>query len=388
MSGLALDVGFVALVDAAPLIVAREIGFASEEGLALQLHRAPSWSALRDRLVWGDHQAAHMLAPMPIALTAGLGGVPVRIDVLSILSVNGDMIGVGPDLARRIGTGSLDPLDAFAVGRALAGAMDGRLRIGVPFPFSMHAELLAYWMQALGMPDGFEIRTVPPPDMVEALIGGEIDAFCVGEPWGSVAVERGAAELILSTSAIWQFAPEKVLAVRHDWVEANRETAFRLMRAVWRAAQWMAQPANSITASEILARTAYLDLAPEIIERSLLGRFVVNGHGSEHRIPHCPEFFAGAATFPWRSQALWIAEALARRTGADAQHLRAAARSVFRADLYREALGPIGADLPGASEKLEGALQHRTEVSSSLGKLVLGPDRFFDGRVFDPFEAE
>ena len=384
MSGVALDVGFVPLVDAAPLIVAREIGFAAEEGLALELHRAPSWAALRDRLVWGAHQAAHMLAPMPIALSAGLGAPPIRIDVLSVLSVNGDMIGVRPDLAQRMGTAGLDPLDAAAVGRALAAAGADELRIGVPFPFSMHAELLHYWMAAMPIRGGVEIRTVPPPDMVTALVAGEIDAFCVGEPWGSVAVERGAAELVLSTSAIWQFAPEKVLAVCHDWAEANPETAFGLMRAVWRAARWLSEPSNWITTSEILARETYLDLPAEIIERSLRGRIVLNARGVEHSIPRCPEFFAGAATFPWRSQALWIADALARRTGHDSGVLRTAARSCFRSDLYRTALGPIGADLPGASEKLEGALPHRTEVSSTLGKLVLGPDQFFDGRIFDP----
>ena len=368
MTGLALHVGFVPLVDAAPLIVAREIGFAAEEGLSLDLHRAPSWAALRDRLVWGAHQAAHMLAPMPIALSAGIGARPVRIDALSVLSVNGDMIGVRPELARRIGTANLDPLDAAGAGRALAAAGEDRLRIGVPFPFSMHAELLNYWMASIPMPGGVEIRTVPPPDMVAALLSGEIDAFCVGEPWGSLAVERGAAELILSTSAIWQFAPEKVLAVRHDWAEANRETAFRLMRAVWRAARWLSESSNRITASEILAREAYLDLPAEIIERSLRGRIVLNARGVEHSIPRCPEFFAGAATFPWRSQALWIADGLARRTGHDSGVLRAAARSCFRSDLYRAALGPIGADLPGASEKVEGALPNRTEVSSNSGK--------------------
>ena len=101
-------------------------------------------------------------------------------------------------------------------------------------------------------------------------------------------------------------------------------------------------------------------------------------------MPAAIEFFRGAATFPWRSQALWIAELMARRTGADRDGLRAAARASFRPDLYRAALGPAGADLPGASEKLEGALLHRTEVSSTLGTLLLGPDSFHDGRIFDP----
>ena len=139
-----------------------------------------------------------------------------------------------------------------------------------------------------------------------------------------------------------------------------------------------------MTAAELVGGAGYLDVSPEILERVIAGRLVVDAQGREVRVPRAIEFFAGAASFPWRSQALWIAEALARSTGADRTRLRAAARTSFRADLFRSVLGPIGADLPGASEKLEGAMTTQTAVASTLGKLLLGPDRFFDGRVFDP----
>ena len=377
-----LDVGFVPLLDAAPLVIARELGFAAEEGLELRLHAEPSWSALRDRLLWGSHQAAHMLAPMPIALTAGLGGVRVAVDALSVLSVNGDMIGVRPELAERMGASSLDFLDAAAVGRALAAAAGGTLTVGVPFPVSMHVELLHYWLRSLGEGLRFEVRTVPPPRMAEAAADGRIDVFCVGEPWGSVAAETGAAQLVLPGAAIWRFAPEKVLAALHEWTEANPDVVAALMRAVWRAGRWIAAPENLGTVSEIMGRT--LDVAPEILERPLRGRLVINARGEERRVPAAIEYFRGAATFPWRSQALWIAESMARRTGADREALRAAARACFRPDLYRAVLGPAGADLPGASEKLEGALSHRSEAASTLGTLLLGPDAFHDGRIFDP----
>lgn len=388
MSLTRVDAGFVPLVDAAPLIVAREIGFAAEEGIDLVLHREASWAALRDRLVWESYQAAHMLSPVPIALAAGLGGIAVAVDALSVLSVNGDVVGVRPDLAARIDRADLG--DAAGVGRALLAEAGGTLRIGVPFPFSMHAELLSYWMHGLGAAaeGGFKVRTIPPPQMAEAMAQGEIDAFCVGEPWGSVAVERGAAELILAGSAIWQFAPEKVLAARHDWIAAQPDTAAALLRAVWRAGRWVADPQNVVTTAELLGRAQYLNLSPEIIERPLRGRLVINGRGEERRVAACLEFFAGAATFPWRSQAVWIADALAERTGRDRARLRAVARACFRSDFYRATLGPIGADLPGASEKLEGALEHRTAVGSVKGTMLLGPDRFFDARIFDPVAAD
>ncbi len=385
---LRLTCGYVPLLDAAPVILAAEIGFAAEEGLELALRREMSWAALRDKLIWGVYDAAHMLAPVVIAETAGLG-VGAPLDAPMLLSVNGEVIGVSPELARAMG--ARDFLDARSVGEALVAAArertaGGRLRIGVPFPFSTHAALVRYWLDRLG--GDYELQTVPPPRMARAMAAGEIDGFCVGEPWGSVAVEEGVAELILPGAAIWQFAPDKVLALPRVAEGADREPVFALMRALWRAARWLAEPGNAITAAEILSRADYLDLPAELLERPLAGRLVVNAAGDERRVPRCVEFFDGAATFPWRSQGLWLAEGLARMTGVAPDPLRAAARASFRTDLYRAALGPIGADLPGASEKLEGAMDVPTAVASTLGRLVLGPDRFFDGSVFDPADLD
>lgn len=379
-----IDCGFIPLIDAAPLIVAVEIGFAAEEGIEIVLHREMSWASLRDRLIWGRYHAAHMLAPVIVAQSAGLGAGEEPFDALMLLSVNGEVIGVRPDLAAAMRAETLPFGDAAATGRALIAAAGPRLRVGVPFHLSMHAELVAYWMEALGAGSLIELATVPPPRMAAAMAAGEVDAFCVGEPWGSVAVETGAAELILAGPSIWRFAPEKALAMPRRRVEADPATAAALMRAVWRAAQWAADPANAGTLAELLSRREYLDLPSEILERPLAGRLVVNARGGERRAERCVEFFAGAANFPWRSQGLWIADAIARRTGADRRRLRAAARASFRTDLFRDVLGPIGADLPGASEKLEGSLANRAAVASTKGKLLLGPDSFFDGRVFDP----
>lgn len=379
-----IDVGYVPLLDAAPLVIAAEIGFAAEEGLDLVLHPEASWAALRDRVIWGRYDAAHMLAPVVVAQTAGIGAGDAALDALMMLSVNGNMIGAAPALAARLVAEGADPLDAAATGRALAASGIGRrLRLGVPFPLSMHASLVEYWLAGSDAA-GIDLVTVAPPRMAAAMAEGALDAFCVGEPWGSVAVEIGAAEIVLSGTAIWQFAPEKVLAMSRAALLADPARAAALMRAVWRAARWLGEPGNLMTAAELMAGPGRIGVAPEILERTLTGRLVIDGKGREVRVPRAIEFFAGAASFPWRSQALWIAGSIARRTGADPARLRAAARQSFRADLFRSVLGPIGADLPGASEKLEGAMSTQTAVASTLGRLVLGPDRFFDGRVFDP----
>jgi ABC-type nitrate/sulfonate/bicarbonate transport system substrate-binding protein len=382
---VAMRLGFLPLVDAAPLILADAMGFAEEEGLALELVAAPSWSALRDLLAVGQVTAAHMLAPLPVALALGLGG-PARFEVLSVLNLNGNAIGVSTALAARMTGHGFELNDAKAAGMALLEAAGQGLRIGVPFAFSMHRELVHYWLERLGqaLPDALQIITVPPPLMPDALAAGEIDAFCVGEPRGSVAVERGVGVLLLPTSAIWAAAPEKVLAAREGWAEAEPDLAGRLIRALWRAGRWLGQMENVSVATEILAQPGRLEVSPEIIERGLTGRLVVSPDGAERRVPGFLRFHDGAAGFPWRSQAAWIGARLAVRYGLDAMAAQDIAAGVFRSDLYRLHLGLAGADLPAASVKVEGSLGQPTPVASSRGKLILPPDRFFDAQVFDP----
>ncbi|WP_417279781.1 CmpA/NrtA family ABC transporter substrate-binding protein [Celeribacter sp.] len=384
-----LSVGYIPLIDAAPLIVAQEMGFAAEEGLSLDLRPAPSWSSVRDMLAFGRVDAAHMLSPVPVATALGLGGSGVQFAALSVLSMNGNVIGVSNDLAARlrdVGHGfGFD--DAEKAGRDLIKAANGRLRIGVPFPFSMHAELLYYWLSALGLPapQSVDIRTVPPPLMGAAIEAGEIDAFCVGEPWGSQAVEHGGGELLLPGCAIWSAAPEKVLAVRSDWAEQEQALMGRLIRAVWRAARWLGTSDSPMLASELLSRPEYLDLPSEMLERALTGNLVISAQGDVRRVAGFVDFYQGAASFPWRSQAEWIGTQLAARMGLDRAAAQRAAHGVFRSDLYRQALETTSADLPGASSKQEGGLSVPTAVASKVGQLILEKNQFFDGRVFDPF---
>lgn len=389
MKRVTIPVAYMPLVDAAPLIIAQEMGFAASEAIALDLVAAPSWSSLRDMLCFGRVDAAHMLSAVPVAMRLGLGGVTTSLAAVSVLSVNGNVLGVGrhlEDKLRASGYG-FDFRDPRAAAAALSRVRGGTLVFGVPFPFSMHVELLRYWAERteLGVRN-IEIRTVPPPLMADALMAGDIDAFCVGEPWGSVAVDRGVGALLLPGQAIWQGAPEKVLATRMDWAENEADLLGRLIRSVWEAGRWLSKPESRITAAEILGRPAYLDLPPELIDRALSGRLMVSGNGEQRRNDDFLRFHGAAASFPWRSQAKWIAHRLAGRHGTEGD-VDAAAR-VFRSDLYRQHMVQTEADLPGASEKLEGAIHHPTGVASARGRLNLLPDRFFDGAVFDPLAPE
>ena len=391
MRTVSIPVAYMPLVDAAPVIIAQEMAFAEAEGISLDLIPAPSWSSLRDMLAFGRVDAAHLLSPVPVAMAAGLGGVTTELAAVSTLSVNGDVLGVGPKLEARLRAQgyAFDFADAFAAAEALAAVRDSKLVFGVPFPFSMHVELLHYWCERTPLGAlGIEIRTVPPPLMAAALASGDVDAFCVGEPWGSVAVDEGAGALLLPGKAIWAGAPEKVLATRKDWAETEPDLLGRLMRAVWRAGRWLALPESRMTASEILSRKAYLDVSPELIDRALTGKLTISTLGEQRHVPGFLRFHAGAASFPWRSQARWIAERLIARHGAGAGADADRLSKVFRSDLFRQHIAGTGADMPGASEKLEGAIRHETAVASSQGRMILLPDMFFDGSIFDPNPTE
>lgn len=374
MSGLVLNCGYVPLVDCAPLIIAKELGFAAEEGLDLNLIRQPSWSALRDMLALGHLDAAQMLSPLPIAMSLGMGGLSAQIDTLMVLSVNGTVFGASNRLAAELG--ALPFGDATALLAALA-QRPGVLRVGVPFPFSMHQLLLSYWTAT--QPDlRIESITVPPPRMADAVAEGHVDAFWVGEPWGSAIVQREVGHILMAGRDVWGFAPEKVLAARHEWVAENPQTTRRLMRAIYQSARWLDSEKNKPLAVEILGRSEHLNLTQEVIDPAVTGHLTPHAGASPVQLERFLVFHAHAALFPWRSQASWIAAHL----GADAAGIEQA-KACFRTDLYRQNLGPIGADLPGASEKIEGAMQVETAVASSRGDMILAPDAFFDGTTFD-----
>jgi len=379
--------GYLPLVDCAPLIIARELKFAAEEGLDLTLAKQPSWSALRDQLALGKIDFAHMLSPLPIAMSLGLGGMPGAIDALMVLSVNGTVIGVSDDLSTKmLATGWRNGFDdPRATAAAIFSATSTPLRIGIPFPFSMHRMLLEHWLSDVPAYQNGEVEiiTIPPPQMANAVRDGILDMFCVGEPWGSVAVQQSGAVLVLPGASIWQFAPEKVLGARHDWVEQNRDVCFAMIRAIFRAAKWLSQAENIPLAVEILARSQHLDLPDHAIDPALGGNIPTSINEAPRRTERLLEFHNGAANFPWRSQASWIADHISRWHDLDPKTSRATAACCFRSDLYREALAPMGVDMPGASEKVEGAMQHPLAVASTKGQMILGPDVFFDGAIFD-----
>lgn len=390
-----LRIAFLPLTDAAVLVAARERGFAEEEGIALDLVRTTSWATLRDRLVFGQVHAAHMLAPLAVAVTLGLSQQPAALATPYKLNVNGNMLvmasdftaALEPDVDRRLA----DPLGTAHDFASAIGLWRRKPVIGVVHRFSSHAIMLRYWLASAGVdPDkDVVLRVLPPSLTVEAMHAGEIDGFIAGEPWGSAAVEAGLAEAVALGERIWQRGVEKVLAFREGWLDDNPDLVDRLLRVLARSAAWCDDPANHGALAVILSGPHYVDQPADLIARGLTGRVVARRGETAVVDPDFMLFAREATAFPWRSQALWIYSQLVRwNMVAHSPENMAKAGRVFRPDVFRRALAASGVAMPGASMKVEGAVGVPLAVGSHSGDLTLGPDRFFDGKIFDPDQMD
>src|SRR5581483_3939783 len=250
-----LRIGFIPLADATALLIAVDKGFAAEEGLDIELVREVSWSNIRDKLNIGLFDAAHLIAPVAIASSLGLGHVKVPIRAVFGLGINGNAITVSPALYAALvaAAGGADISDPMISSRALARVVMERrkkgldtLTFGMTFPFSTHNYHLRFWMAAGGVDPDEDVQLVvlPPPYMVESLQNKHVDAFCVGAPWNSVAVDLGIGHILHFVSEILPRAAEKVLGVRARWAEENSDIVSRLVRAHHRAAVFVEEEKN------------------------------------------------------------------------------------------------------------------------------------------------
>ncbi|MEO7223100.1 MAG: CmpA/NrtA family ABC transporter substrate-binding protein [Devosia sp.] len=359
-----ITAGFMPLTDSLLLVVARERGFTGAEGVDLTLTRESSWANIRDRVAVGQFDVAHMLAPMPIAAALGLTPIAGPLVAPMALGLGGNAVTVSPALWQRMkAAGAPDDLAPGPVGKALAAVIEGtetRPRFAVVHPHSGHNYELRYWLAASGIdPDrAVEIVVLPPPLMPDAMRTDGIDGYCVGEPWNSVAVATGVGRIATVKAAIWPRSPEKVLGATERWAEDSPEALSALLRGLYHASAWCADPANHAEMAMLLAQQDYLSVPAEIIGRALSGRIVTGGN---ERVT-VPEFFvpqAHHATYPHPAHGLWLYSQMVR--WGDVQHTEAnaaLARNAFRPDLYKQALGVL-------------------DVAEDVVE-------FFDGKTFDP----
>ncbi|MGV1989641.1 CmpA/NrtA family ABC transporter substrate-binding protein [Agrobacterium sp. 22-221-1] len=366
-------IGFIALTDAAPLIIAAEKGLFAKHGMPdVEVLKQASWGATRDNLVLGGASngidGAHILTPMPYLMHTGKvtqNNVPVPMTILARLNLDSQGISVAKEYAE---TGV--QLDASKLKAAFEKkkAEGKEIKAAMTFPGGTHDLWIRYWLAAGGVDPDKDVSTivVPPPQMVANMKVGNMDVFCVGEPWNEQLVNQGIGFTACTTGELWKGHPEKALGMRADWVEKNPNATKALLMAVMEAQQWCDEMANKEEMSTILGKRQWFNVPP----KDVLGRLKGNINYGNGRVLENTglqmKFWQDHASYPFRSHDSWfIAENIRWGKFAPDTDVKALVEKVNREDIWRAAAKDLGvADLP---------------ASTSRGK-----ETFFDGKVFDP----
>lgn len=317
-----VTLGIVPLTDCAPIVVAHELGFFAEAGLDVAISREPSWANIRDKVAVGALDGAQMLATMPLSLTLGLGALREPTVAVMALNLGGNTITLAETLCRRMEThGGLTPKALKAV---LAEEAEP-LTFAMVYPVSPHHLELREWLAAGDIDPDRDIRliVVPPPQMVAHLAAGKVAGFCVGEPWGGLAAERGLGRVVATSEDIFPGRVEKVLGVTSAFAEAHPDTVRALIRALLRAGQWC--DANRAELADLLAQPQWLDVPVEAVRRGLDARGFVIFSGMNQPNP---------------AQALRLLAQMRRWGQVGDMDDGALAARVYRADLFQHANAP------------------------------------------------
>ncbi|MCH8619338.1 CmpA/NrtA family ABC transporter substrate-binding protein [Undibacterium sp. TS12] len=329
-----VHIGFIPLTDCASVVMASVLGFDKKYGIKIIPSKESSWASVRDKLVNGELDAAHVLYGLIYGVQLGVGGNKKDMSVLMTLNNNGQAITLSKKLADK---GAVD-------GAGLARLMQTDKReytFAQTFPTGTHAMWLYYWLAAHGinpMKDA-KVITVPPPQMVANMRVGNMDGYCVGEPWNHRAIADGIGITAATTQDIWKDHPEKVLGATAEFVQKYPNTARAMVAAILEASRWIdASLSNKTKMAETIADKSYVNTSVDVINQRILGRYQ-NGLGKTWDDPNYMKFFNdGAVNFPYLSDGMWFLTQH-KRWGllkTDPDYL-AVAKAVNRIDVYKDA---------------------------------------------------
>lgn len=365
--------GFIALTDSAPLIIAKEKGFFEKYGMTdVEVSKQKSWPVTRDNLKIGSSgggiDGAHILTPMPYLLTIN-DKVPMYI--LARLNINGQAISIAEkfkDLKVGLQSKSLKE----SVNKAKADKKS--IKVAITFPGGNHDLWVRYWLAAGGInPDQDVIlEAVPPPQMVANMKVGTVDAFCVGEPWNAQLVSQKLGYTALSTGELWNNHPEKAFAMRKDWADKNPNATQALLMAIMEAQQWCDQAENKEEMCKICADRKYFNVAvSDILERAK-GNIDYGDGRKEQNSPYRMKYWENNASYPYKSHDTWfLTEEIRWGYLSKDTKVKEIVDQVNREDLWKQAakaLGVAAAEIPTSSSR--------------------GVETFFDGVKFDPEKPE
>lgn len=371
--------GYIALTDASPLIIAKEKGLFAKHGMAdVEVAKQASWGALRDNLTLGGAgngiDGAHILSPLPYLMTAGTvtqNHQPVPLQILLRLNLDAQAVSVSNEF-KDSGAGlDSSPLKALFAAKKASGT---GVKAAMTFPGGTHDLWIRYWLAAGGIDPDHDVETivVPPPQMVANMKVGTMDVFCVGEPWNDQLVHQKVGFTACNTAEIWNRHPEKSLALRADWVDANPNAAKAIAMAVMEAQRWCDDPLNKEELCQVVSKRAWFNVPVKDILPRLKGDYDYGDGRAVTGSPHLMKFWRDHTSYPFQSHDLWFLYENIRwgklPPTLDAKGLIA---KVNREDLWREAAKGIGvaeADIPASPSR--------------------GVERFFDGKEFDPANPE
>jgi nitrate/nitrite transport system substrate-binding protein len=367
--------GYIALIDASPLVIAKEKGFFAKHGMPdVDVSKQASWGATRDNLVLGSEKngidGAHILSPMPYLISTGRvtqNNVPTPMYLLARLNLDAQAVSVANEYKDLGVTTNASPLKAAFEKKKAAGK---EVKIAMTFPGGTHDLWIRYWIAAGGIDPDKDISTivVPPPQMVANMKVGNMDAFCVGEPWNEQLVNQNIGFTACTTGEIWFKHPEKALGMRAEWVDKHPNATRALLMAVMEAQQWCEKMENKQELATIVGRRQWFNVpVPDIIGR--LRGDINYGHGRvEKGTKQYMKFWSEHASYPFKSHDAWfVTEDIRWGKFEQGTDINALVNKVNREDLWRAAaksLSVAAADIPATSSR--------------------GKETFFDGKVFDP----
>jgi nitrate/nitrite transport system substrate-binding protein len=366
-----LTLGFIPLTDCAPLIIASEKGIYKKYGLNVRIKKMASWGATRDAIQKGEIDAAHILLGMIVGSSLGVGDVaaPVKkvpMSVLQCLNLNGQAITIKKAM---LDANVKTPADI----KKQITEKGTKFTFAMTFPPGTHAMWMRYWLASGNVHPDKDVKliTIPPPQMVANMKTGNMDGFCVGEPWGARAVDESIGGTAITSQALWKNHPEKVLGVLESFAQANPKTCIALTAATLEACKWLDDMKNREEAAQIVGKNEYVNCKPETILGRLQGKYIHAPGGSAVDDPDYMRFFERNTTVPYLSHATWFMSQH-RRWGmlADKPDYLAEAKKIMRHDLYTEACKRAGVAMPA------GGMESR------------GKEAFFDGVTFDPADPE
>lgn len=333
-----LRVGFVPLLDCAPLVMAQELGLFARHGLRVQLGRELGWATVREKIIYGELDAAHALVAMPAAATLGLGSIPCDCLTALVLNLNGNAITLSHDLWQR------GVRDGATLREEIRRSRHEKIfTFGVVYGFSSHRHLLRKWLARHGIDAERDVRmvVVPPPQMAANLKAGNLDGFCAGEPWNSVAVQARAGWCVATSAELDPGHPEKVLMVRRAFAVQRSPEHHALIAALLAACEFCATAENHEQIATTLARPEFVGVPAEMLRRGLSGRLDF-GREDVRSVPDFCVFHGGGANAPTGEKAAWAME-LIRASGlcrnpSDLDF--AFGRRVFCPDIFDQA-GPL-----------------------------------------------